>query len=344
MTSTGHFGAQNGRQTLTSPENCTCVIDTTTVPELIARPVAAKASGVPTSFLFLLGYPHTGTSALHFLLATSGSVSTIADPALLASNKEGMAHLPGGRPADRWTRSFWSPEYAELVERIYLSHWNRSKILLENSPPEIYLHRQLNSSFSKYGKVRFILLVHGVCGMRPNRYAVQLSRWNMSARCFHGPCHEFSDEWKSYISASWALALHTYLGIIADYGQDVFVVRYEDLCLRLSHVLRDLAAWEPRLADINVSRVPKAGRNTSEHHVPSTISSYCESAVQHWREPTPAHCSAKQPAYSCPAERTSSNTQAFQHQPVFSSTCASMAAQLGYFYRPGQFDCSFTSY
>jgi hypothetical protein len=263
------------------------------------------------------------------------------------SRKEGMAHLPGGRPAARWQRGFWSSKYAELVERTYLSHWNRSKILLENSPPEIYLHRQLNSTFSKYGKVRFILLVHGVCGMRPDRYAVGLTpRWNMSSRCFREPCDEFSDKWKSYISASWALALHTYLGILADYGQDVFMVRYEDICLRLSHVLRDLTAWEPRLVDINISQVPRAHDHTSEqreHHVPSTISNYCESAVQTWREPKPAHCSATQPAFSFPAERTSSNTKAFQHQPVFSSTCASMAAQLGYFNRPGQFDCSITS-
>merc|ERR1719276_618292 len=62
--------------------------------------------------------------------------------------------------------------------------------------------------------------------------------------------------------APWAMALHNYHQIITDFGEDVHVIRYEDLCLRWGRVLRDLAAWEPRLGDINISRVPTKGKAT----------------------------------------------------------------------------------
>ena len=57
--------------------NCTCSVDPVSVAELPARPVRRTASREDTRFLFLLGYPHMGTSALQFLLSTSASVSGI---------------------------------------------------------------------------------------------------------------------------------------------------------------------------------------------------------------------------------------------------------------------------
>ncbi|EOD08367.1 hypothetical protein EMIHUDRAFT_453098 [Emiliania huxleyi CCMP1516] len=332
-----------------SRANCSCVVDSTTVPA--AQRHAPTASG-STSFLFLLGYPHTGTSSLHFLLATSGSVSTIGDSAVLGPSKEGMAALPAKawlplqgdhRPAGRWEPSFWSSNYSDLVERTYLSHWDRSKIFIESSPPEIYLSRELHSTFSKHGKVRFVLLVHGICGMGADRFFVGGSaRLPMCRRCCKGaldkPCID------SFMSASWALALDTYRRVIASFGDDVFVIRYEDLCLRLNRVLRDLAAWEPRLADINVSRKPIITDHADAHHTTSTIGDHCELAVRRWREPMPALCSATPPAWMVRAGVISmaNHTQTTLHRPA-SSTCASMAATLGYVYRPGQFDCSITS-
>ena len=47
--------------------------------------------------------------------------------------------------------------------------------------------------------------------------------------------------------APWAMALHNYNKIITDFGEDVHVIRYEDICLRWGRVLRDLAAWEPKI-------------------------------------------------------------------------------------------------
>mgnify|MGYP001371391677 CR=1 FL=1 len=146
--------------------HCTCIIDPVAVPALPTRRPVPTASRQDTRFLFLLGYPHMGTSAVQFLLSTSASVSGIlGNRSRLGPSKEGMAHFEHGRPRD--LADFpqrWETEYATQAETLYLEKALPGKLFVENSPPEIYLPHQLNSTFSKHGKVRFILLVHGICG------------------------------------------------------------------------------------------------------------------------------------------------------------------------------------
>lgn len=250
--------------------HCTCIIDPVAVPALPTRRPVPTASGPETRFLFLLGYPHTGTSAMQYLLSTSASVSGIlGNASRLNPDKEGMAHLPGGRPRGRWAADFpqiWEKAVAAQTERLYLEKALPGKLFVENSPPEIYLPHQLNSTFSKHGKVRFILLVHGICGStrRAGRHKTPRP-WDF---CAFGACEGVAERMNITMNnnnrriASWAMALHTYLGIIADFGEDVFVIRYEDICLRWGRVLRDLAAWEPRLADINISQ---SAKHTQSH-------------------------------------------------------------------------------
>ena len=315
----GALGGTSGQGT-----DCTCIIDPVAVPVLAARP-APTTPRQETRFLFLLGYPHTGTSAMQYLLSTSASVSGILGGAsVLGSSKEGMAHFPGGRPRGRWDVDFpqrWEKDFATQAERLYLEKTLPGKLFVENSPPEIYLPHQLNSTFSKHGKVRFILLVHGICGRDDGGF------------CRAGNCAGIIKERMNITIndsnkriASWAMALHTYHGIIADFGEDVFVIRYEDMCLRWGRVLRDLAAWEPRLADINISHSPPRQEHSAPHHSDISVSDYCDLAKPSWLEPKPALCTATPPAFS-----------------NIGSSCASMAAQLGYFYRPGQFDCNIKS-
>jgi hypothetical protein len=298
--------------------NCTCSVDPVSVVRLPARPVPT-ASRQATRFLFLLGYPHMGTSALQFLLSTSASVSGIlGNHSQLGPQKEGMAHFEGGRPRGRWNADFpqrWEREFATEAETLYLEKTLPGKLLIESSPPEIYLPHQLNSTFSKHGKVRFILLVHGICGKE---------------FCDVGACSGIEQRMNITLNennrkiASWAMALHTFHGIITDFGEDVHVIRYEDMCLRSGRVLRDLAAWEPRLADINISRSPPAKKGHNDpHHSATSIADYCDVARPLWRVPKPALCTATPPVL-----------------PTIRSSCASMAAKLGYIYQPGQFDCN----
>ena len=152
---------------LNQGKDCTCTVDPVAVPALAERP-APTTPRQETRFLFLLGYPHTGTSAMQYLLSTSASVSGIlGNASRLGPSKEGMAHFPGGRPRGRWDADFpqrWEKDFAAQAERLYLEKTLPGKLFVENSPPEIYLPHQLTSTFSKHGKVRFILLVHGICG------------------------------------------------------------------------------------------------------------------------------------------------------------------------------------
>ena len=157
-----------GTNSTTLSTSCTCTVDTASVAELAAQPVPT-APREETRFLFLLGYPHTGTSAMYFLLSTSASVTGIEGEAdvHLGPSKEGMAHFENHRPRGRWEADFpqiWEAQYATQAETLYLNKTLPGKLFVENSPPEIYLPHQLNATFSKHGKVRFILLVHGMCG------------------------------------------------------------------------------------------------------------------------------------------------------------------------------------
>ena len=95
-----------GTNSTTLSTSCTCTVDTTSVAELAARPVPT-APREETRFLFLLGYPHTGTSAMYFLLSTSASVTGIQGEAdvRLGPTKEGMAHFEHGRRAKVSRRS-----------------------------------------------------------------------------------------------------------------------------------------------------------------------------------------------------------------------------------------------
>ena len=146
-----------GTNSTTLSTSCTCTVDTTSVAELAARPVPT-APREETRFLFLLGYPHTGTTAMYFLLSTSASVTGMEGEGrvVLNPNKEGMTHFENGRPWGRWRADFpqiWEAQYATQAETLYLEKALPGKLFVENSPPEIYLPHQLNATFSKHGKV-----------------------------------------------------------------------------------------------------------------------------------------------------------------------------------------------
>ena len=150
----------------------------------VASTVACPRSfpGANRTYLFLLGYPRTGTSAAHFLLATSPSVSTLAPSGILSNRKEGweMKMFPGALQAlqdklvsfkqlttkssiNRWTipadRIPWSKFDEDWHHR-----WNLSRpVLLENSPPEIRFPERLLQQYNDKGDVRFIILARSPC-------------------------------------------------------------------------------------------------------------------------------------------------------------------------------------
>lgn len=258
---------------------CNCSIDAKKLPPFKQLPFKQgyrvqdlNTHYEPSRYLFLLGWPYSGTSAVHFLLATSLSVSTLGPPGVLGPDKEGWAksHLKNSLTArQRWNVS--QPLPWQQLRTVYHSHWNLSRpILLENSPPEILHAAELNATFSPTGKVRFLLLVRSACssGSMQSTYAVY-------SKITHSRSHDLYSA-MGKVSRS----------VIDAFGEDVFVLRYEDLCLRWNETLLRITAWEPRLGDIDISRVPSAASHPkmiAHGHEQTSILKYCDAARSAWQ-------------------------------------------------------------
>merc|ERR1719277_2198137 len=71
---------------------------------------------------------------------------------------------------------------------------------------------------------------------------------------------------------------------------DVFVARYEDLCVREAQFIRDLVSWEPRLADVDFRAQPGRHRAQPGRHLAShdqvALHDYCEIKAKMWEAGT----------------------------------------------------------
>ena len=241
-------------------------------PPLVAAPDSA-------AYLFLLGYAYTGTSALHFILATSDSVSTVANSSQLGPYKEGWGirafrgkdrgelisykQLTNERHISRWAMDADRVPWQQLGDAYHAS-WNLTKpVLLENSPPEIQFPERLISQFSNRRDVRFVVLTRSPCNERD---AV-----------------EFPDRWSQHMT-------HIKDNIIGTFGghdrRRIFLLRYEDLCQNMNRTLAALRAWLPVLGDLDPNAVPDAHRRLAKlvhEHVQVPIPQYCSShALPSW--------------------------------------------------------------
>eukprot|EP00597_Dinobryon_sp_UTEXLB2267_P006940 CAMPEP_0170088208 /NCGR_PEP_ID=MMETSP0019_2-20121128/22508_1 /TAXON_ID=98059 /ORGANISM="Dinobryon sp., Strain UTEXLB2267" /LENGTH=322 /DNA_ID=CAMNT_0010306273 /DNA_START=183 /DNA_END=1151 /DNA_ORIENTATION=+ len=185
------------------------------------------------TYVFLLGYPFTGTSAIHFVLANNDLVSTLSHPGILGGEKEGW-RLPIELKGKTYPNGFvsvndhhWRTEleipWPELME-VYHSHWNLSRnILLECSPPEIMHPQELLDRFSPLGKVRFILLLRSPCNIGDTAKKENPSYWS-------------------------ARALKYQNRIATLYERRLFVLRFEDACTIPIQVHAALDEWVPGLS------------------------------------------------------------------------------------------------
>ena len=221
---------------------CECTI---TAQKLGQPPIVGHAEPrrEPTRYLFLMGYPFTGTTAFHALLAQGANVSALDDvdkkaghKALLSPNK-GWKKLGWKHRWDRWSGPDSAFNWTELSE-VYHSHWNLSlPLLVENSPPEMVRAEALNRTFSPRGKVRFVVLAHSMCahGGAIISNACDPSEGN---RTSHAHC--------------WAQRAAQAVDIARRFGDDAVIVRYEDLCLQWEETMHALESWEPLLGGIGL--------------------------------------------------------------------------------------------
>lgn len=219
-----------------------------------------------TTFLFLLGFPYTGTSALHFVLGANADVSTLNDRHIFGGDKEGWrVPLDLGQPGgildgglfgsllegERWDARTEVPWPA--LRRAYFGRWNWSQpILLECSPPEVMHAQALVDTFSPFGDVRFILLVR--------------SPRNLRRRLM-------TNAWSSID------ALEHLRALAVKHASRSFVLRYEDICVDAARAGASLSQWLPGLSLEAVTHVPS---KPSPHKSPLSVSEYCARAVQTW--------------------------------------------------------------
>lgn len=244
-------------------------------------------TGGSPRIIFLLGYPHTGTSATHFLLATSSSVSTLGDPSALHGGKEGWDLLrikKNTESFERWDGKLAWMNWTKLAMD-YVQYWNHTKpILLECSPPEIQAPEKLVEAFSDFS-VKFLLLVRGDC--------------TFETKTRH------HDRTKRTRADGYAITTRTradgYARVLEKYPKDTFVLRFEDLCLRWEEVYADLTRWEPLLVDVDFDAEPRPkdaeprpeanfvrsghGRQLISKHVQSSVAAYCRGVVPVWARP-----------------------------------------------------------
>ena len=236
---------------------CECTI---TAQKLGRPPIVGHAGPrrEPTRYLFLLGYPFTGTTAVHLLLAQGANVSALdnADEKVgRTGHQEGWWKLGWKHRPDKWSGPDSAFDWKNLSE-VYHSHWNLSQpLLLEKSPPEMNHADALNRTFSPRGKVRFVVLAHSMCAHGGEVSNVcDPSEGN---RTSHEDC--------------WAQRAAQAVDIARRFGDDAVIVRYEDLCLQWEETTQALESWEPLLGGIGllsggtpIQRLTRHGHSHSE--------------------------------------------------------------------------------
>jgi len=264
-------------------ETCKCTITAEKLGHL-SRPKLATAGRTPTRYLFLVGYPFTGTTALHELLGLSKNVSTLCPELgreechINSPAKEGWAQIG-------WKYHYTIPEqwsqdtqfdWARL-DSFYHKHWNLKRpLLLESTPTEIAHVNKLHARFSRHGKVRFIVLAHSLCAHNAETKGSPLKTNACPDKAMQGDPN------------CWARRASTIMEIKKRYGDDALVVRYEDMCLHWDSVLDALDTWEPELhlrKAFESSLLDETIRLATTGHVHShqTIPEYCaEHKIPRW--------------------------------------------------------------
>lgn len=229
-------------------ETCRCTISTQKLGPPRTVMGQSRQRRQPTRYLFLLGYPYTGTTAFHALLAQGTNVSALDDindaagrQNLLSPDKKGSVSAEGWgklgwkQREDRWSAPDSAFNWTNLSVT-YHRLWNLKRpLLVENSPPEVTRADALNRTFSPRGKVRFVVLTHSMCA----------HDGEISNACDHINNGRTSD------LDCWCKRASHAIDIARRYGDDAIVVRYEDLCLQWDETTKALESWEPLLGGLS---------------------------------------------------------------------------------------------
>ena len=267
------------------PKTCKCTITKEKLGKIGRRSLEGE-SRESTRYLFLLGYPFTGTSAVHALLSASDKVSTLDNTSKVTPSKEGWDKMGWKQRTDRWNGTDEAFDWNFLSE-FYHKHWNLKKpLLLECSPPEILRAEALNRTFSKSGKVRFVLLTNSLCS-----HDAELNGWeNRKSNDTKLGWNEWRDRLGHHFPVKRGhektmTGAEQIMEIKRKFGPDALIARYEDLCLNYQETLDDLERWEPllgglsrhlKLDTLSPSPSPSLSNDSAHTHLSVPFPEYCK--------------------------------------------------------------------
>lgn len=130
-----------------------------------AGPVKTQKPSVGTpTYLFVLAAPHTSSTGLFSLLATSPNTSTLCFAHTWACEGTWILTERGMMtPNSRWDQDL--PRDWNAAVDAYAEFWNSSQqIFIEKSPPNIAKAERIYSQLTKSGKrVKFLILTRSPC-------------------------------------------------------------------------------------------------------------------------------------------------------------------------------------
>ena len=224
-------------------------------------PAPSSTSPPRRTFLFVVGAPHHGTTAVYGLLSTSPNASTLAGHGNWAGEGTWLLKRDAADALGAYVRNRWDPAEAydaRAARAVYESYWNMSRsVLVEKSPPSMMRLREIKAAFGDGGEsaVKFIFVVRSPCATR--RSAATL-RHHPHAQAQAQEADADADA-AGPLDVGYAARYYvTQMHNLARHGLDGILVRHEDLLLDPARVVARLIAFVPDLGTLDPTRVDDA--------------------------------------------------------------------------------------
>jgi hypothetical protein len=225
------------------------------------RGASPASDSVPQSpkrtYVFVVGPPHHGTTAVYGLLSTSPHASTLAGHGNWAGEGTWLLRRDAADALGAYVRNRWDPgEPLDMcaVRTIYESYWNMSRsVLVEKSPPSMMRLREIKAAFEDGGEsaVKFVFVVRSPCEMR---HSTTTLRHHPEAHGGETGPDDVGSVDVGYAARYYVTQMHN----LARHGLDGILVRHEDLVRDPYGVVARLLAFVPALGSLDPTRVDDA--------------------------------------------------------------------------------------
>ena len=225
---------------------------------------ARASEGGGKTYLFVVGPPHHGTTAVYGLLSTSPMASTLAGHGNWAGEGTWLLRRDAKETLGGYVRRRWDPA-VELdvgeMRRVYERYWNMSRpVLVEKSPPSMMRLKELKAEFkTQVGgggeppRVKFIFVVRSPCAMRHSETTLRHHKAEADG------VDAARDAPLSAVDVGYAARYYvTQMHNLVVHGLDGILVRHEDLLMDPDRVAARILSFVPELRTLDPTRVDDA--------------------------------------------------------------------------------------